>query len=67
VRREHGLHVFLTGNTRVGEPSAAGQFHAEDSMEPGTLATLSTALDDLRALGELDLRLNHGLALPAKR
>ncbi|MGA2259138.1 MAG: hypothetical protein ABSG53_31080, partial [Thermoguttaceae bacterium] len=67
VRKEDGLHVFLTGNTRVGERPAPGQFHAEDCLASGTLAALSAALDDLRALGELDLRLNHGLALPAKR
>jgi hypothetical protein len=67
VRKEDGLHVFLTGNTRVGELPAPGQFHAEDFMAPGTLANLSAALDDLRALGELDLRVNHGLALPVKR
>jgi hypothetical protein len=67
VRKEDGLHVFLTGNTRVGELPSPGQFHAEDCLAPGTLAALSAALDDLRALGELDLRLNHSLAPPAKR
>jgi hypothetical protein len=35
------------------------QYTADDQMTPETLPALAGALDDLRRLGELDLRLNH--------
>jgi len=36
------------------------EHRASDSMRPEQLRRLAVALDDLRLLGELDLRLNHG-------
>jgi hypothetical protein len=59
VRQESGLQMFLIGNTMVGAPPAPGAFRADDRLSPDTPARLSAALDDLRTLGALDLRLNH--------
>ena len=53
--------MFLTGNTCVGELPALVQFQTADCLPAGTLAVLSAAIDDLRALGEPDLRLDHGI------
>jgi hypothetical protein len=60
VRKEAGLQVLLTGNTLAGDRPKPGQFQAEDTLPPNSLAGLAAALDDLRLLGELDLRWNHG-------
>jgi len=62
VRKEDGLQLHLTGNTIAGYRPEPGQFQAEDSAPPNVLEQLSAALDDLRLLGALDLRLNHGAA-----
>ena len=59
VRQESGLQMFFIGNTMVGVPPAPGAFRADDRLAPDTPARLSAALDDLRTLGSLDLRLNH--------
>ena len=59
VRKEDGLRLHLVGNTIVGYRPGPGQFQAEDGATPDVLAQLSAALDDLRRLGQLDLRWNH--------
>jgi hypothetical protein len=59
LKKEDGLHLVLTGNTVVGDRMEPSGFRAEDSMAPSGLAALQDALDDLRTLGQLDLRLNH--------
>ena len=63
VRKGTSARVYLVGNESVGvieedtaEPAA---WEAEDVTEDDTLAQLTRALDDLRRLGEVDLRLNH--------
>ena len=59
VQKEDGLRLFLVGNTVAGDRRLPGGFQADDRSGPDVLANLSAALDDLRKLGELDLRLNH--------
>jgi hypothetical protein len=59
TRQESGLHLFLVGNTVAGDRCPPLTSQADDRLAPHTLASLSAALDDLRTLGELDLRLNH--------
>jgi len=56
-------HLFSIGNEAYQGPTV--QFIAEDVMNNQTLPSLRLALDDLRRLGEADLRLNHAPA--AKR
>ncbi len=57
VEKGPGLRVHLVAN----EPVAAGGEGIEDTASPETLAALARALDDLRRLGEADLRWNHGI------
>ncbi len=59
--------LFPVGNDFYGS-APASEGAADPSFftmtpAPGTLAQLSRALDDLRHLGELDLRLNHPSAI----
>jgi hypothetical protein len=49
--------LFTIGNEAFGMQTV--QYAAEDAMTEQTLPSLSRALDDLRRLGEWDLRLNH--------
>lgn len=60
-----GLRVWLLGNEAVGvvegDAVGAGAFDAADVLPPGGPGALAAALDDLRRLGETDLRLNHGM------
>lgn len=49
--------LFTIGNEALLMQTV--QYGAEDAMNAETLPALSRALDDLRRLGELDLRLNH--------
>jgi hypothetical protein len=49
--------LFIVGNEGFGMQNV--QYGAEDAMTGETLPSLSHALDDLRRLGELDLRVNH--------
>ena len=55
--------VFLVGNESVGviekDTAEPAEWEAEDALEDDTLARVGRALDDLRRLGEVDLRLNH--------
>jgi hypothetical protein len=46
------------GSGKDGEPTTDPTLFKEVATE-ATLARVSRALDDLRRLGELDLRLNH--------
>lgn len=50
--------LWSIGNEAYGMQSV--QYGAEDVMAPQTLPALTLALDDLRRLGQLDLRLNRG-------
>jgi len=56
--------VFLLGNEAVGfvdgDTVSPAEQEADDVITPEALAQVSVALDDLRRLGEVDLRLNHG-------
>jgi hypothetical protein len=58
VRKEEGLRLFTLGSIRVPAPSP-GDYSPDDNMALDTLDRLTPALDDLRRLGEIDLRLNH--------
>ena len=55
--------MFLVGNESVGfieeDTAEPAEWEAEDVVEDDTLERVSQALDDLRRLGEVDLRLNH--------
>ena len=60
------LAVQKTGTARLGMAGCMGVSAAlndvpvDDTLSPDALAKLVPVLDDLRALGELDIRLNHG-------
>ncbi len=58
-------HLATLGNLSINTKLEGLQ--ADDNYTPDTLQKLSLALDDLRTLGALDLRLNHPEALAATR
>jgi hypothetical protein len=64
IQADPSAHVWRLGNEAVGtiagDAIAAGAFDATDTLPPAQWSVLSAALDDLRRLGEADLRLNHG-------
>jgi len=64
VESSGGLRLWLLGNEAVGaiegDAVAEGAFDAADTLPREQWAVISAALDDLRRLGEADLRLNHG-------
>ena len=63
VQADASAHVWLIGNEAVGtiegDAIAPGTFDAADTLPQAQWGALSAALDDLRRLGETDLRLNH--------
>lgn len=59
------LTAALVGNTAVGRELERLNL-TQDSLPAGTLARLSLALDDLRRLGEADLRVNHPAIVAAQ-
>ena len=58
VQTGDGAHVSFAGCAAVSSKLTASPI--DDTGDPGTLEKLAVALDDLRELGALDLRLNHG-------
>jgi hypothetical protein len=60
VSKGPGAQVFLIGNDGFKLPEQTVEYKADDSLGPEALGALSAALDDLRRLGEADLKLNHG-------
>ena len=64
VKASSSAHVWLLGNDAVGtiagDVVAKGSFDAADTLPPAQWGAVSAALDDLRRLGEADLRRNHG-------
>ena len=63
ARKSPSLHLHLLGNDGVAvegkDRVLSHENRAADNMSPDEAARLATALDDLRRLGALDLRLNH--------
>jgi len=57
-------HLFTVGSHTVGMKTV--QYDPSDVLGADTLAQASLALDDLRRLGEADLRLNHPEILAAR-
>ena len=57
VQKEDSAHIAMVGCT--GTSSNLEGVQVEETLSPDTLSKLSIALDDLRELGELDMRLNH--------
>ena len=55
VQKDDAAHIQLVGCSGVGDKAAK----IEDTLSPDALAPFSSALDDLRRLGEMDLKLNH--------
>ena len=55
VQKDDAAHIQLVGCNAVGDKAAK----IEDTLPPDALAPFSAALDDLRRLGEMDLKLNH--------
>jgi len=55
VQKHDAAHIQLVGCNAVGDKAAK----IEETIPPDGLAPFSTALDDLRRLGEMDLKLNH--------
>lgn len=61
VQSGPGLRLHLIGCQRV--PPQEGAYAAADTLLEEALPQLAVGLDDLRRLGEVDLRLNHPSAL----
>jgi hypothetical protein len=57
VQKEETMRVSLVGCAGISDQLDGVQ--VEETLSPDTLARLATALDDLRLLGEMDLRVNH--------
>lgn len=57
VKKDDTARVSLIGCTGISNETHFS--HAEQELPSDSLQKLATALDDLRALGELELRLNH--------
>lgn len=57
VQKDDSSRLQMIGNTAVGGELLSTL--AKDELSSGVLQSLAAALDDLRLLGELDLRLNH--------
>jgi hypothetical protein len=55
VQKDDAAHIQFVGCNGVGDKAAK----IEDTLPPDALAPFSAALDDLRRLGEMDLKLNH--------
>ena len=62
-QKEDSARVWMVGCVGISDKLAPVE--VPETVGPDTLATLALALDDLRALGELDLRLNHPASLKA--
>lgn len=66
VRQGPGAHLYFVGNEGVAvgpkDEVLPHENRADDNVGPAQLERLAAALDDLRRLGELDLRINHGRA-----
>jgi hypothetical protein len=58
VQKAEAARVWRIGGTGVAAETL-NDVTVEDTSSPDVLTKLVPALDDLRALGELDLRLNH--------
>ena len=52
--------IFFLGNDGARLSAAETKEGADDSLPKDALASVAQALDDLRRLGETDLRLNYG-------
>ena len=68
VQKTDAARLWMVGRENVGaETSKVAQ--VEETLSPDALAKLVPVLDDLRALGELDVRLNHAavVRLPTAR
>lgn len=57
VEAEPAARVRLLGRVSVSDKLESAE--VEETVTPESLAELAGALDDLRALGEVDLRVNH--------
>jgi hypothetical protein len=55
VQKDDAAHIQFVGCSGVGDKAAK----IEDTLSPDALAAFSSTLDDLRRLGEMDLKLNH--------
>jgi len=57
ITKGNSLQIHLLGNETVARQDKL----VADNMEGEEFGALSLALDDLRRLGEIDLKLNHGI------
>ncbi|MGD0090953.1 MAG: glycosyl hydrolase family 28-related protein [Planctomycetota bacterium] len=60
IHKGPSMQVYLVGNDGFKLPEQTTEYKADDKVDAEALAKISAALDDLRRLGETDLRLNHG-------
>ncbi len=60
--KQDTMRLFMIGSSRLTVPQFIQQDPA-DAFDDKALAAVSRALDDLRRLGEMDLKLNHPEAL----
>ena len=64
VQQGPGLHLWTIGSQRVPPRAEEGAYDAADKLADDTLKKLAGGLDDLRRLGEVDMRLNHPAPAP---
>ncbi len=62
VEKQDSLRLFMIGNARLPDERFV-KWDPVDDYDEAALAALARAFDDLRRLGELDLRFNHREAL----
>jgi len=60
IHKNQSAQVYLVGNDGFKLPEQTTEYQADDKVDAQALAKIAAALDDLRRLGETDLRLNHG-------
>ena len=60
ITKTASAQVYLVGNDGFRLPEQTTDYKADDKVDADSLAKIAAALDDLRRLGEADLKLNHG-------
>jgi len=60
IHKSASAQVYLVGNDGFKLPEQQTEYKADDKVDADALAKIAGAFDDLRRLGETDLKLNHG-------
>ena len=60
IHKSPSAQVYLVANDGFKLPEQTTEYQADDQVDAAALAKMAAGLDDLRRLGDTDLRLNHG-------